>query len=390
MMKRIFISLAAVLISLSAIASELSQYTAVRVQKAHQLAQDEKVTEAIETLNKLDLTRAYDKAFVARMLGVFYWQNEQTKLAVKQLTYAVNSGLLTDDQAWITQRMLADVLLNEQQFKQALPHYYALVKSVPDTQKEDELWMRLAQAEYQVENWNKTLSALEQYEGFEHPNALPPLSLKLGAQLQLKQWNSAIPTLEKLILLQPEKSNWWRQLVGLQLQLEDDKAALDALSLAKLNGVELTQSDRRLLAQLYAKQDIPERAAIELSELEGANSDEKLLAEQATYWQLAKEWDKSIQVWSLASKINPKYHWNVAQLLVQEGHYRQALKQLDRVEAKDKQADIALARVRALYKLNKLENALIQAKHANNVEPSTEAKGWIKYLIQLRTMDASS
>lgn len=390
MMKRIFISLLSVLVSVSALASELSQYTAVRVQKAHQLAQDEKVSEAIEALEELDISRSYDKAFVARMLGVFYWQNEQTKKAIESLTYAVESGLLLDEQAWVTQRMLADVLLNEQQFKKALPHYYKLVKSAPENQAKDQLWMRIAQAEYQIENWTKTLAAIKQYDTFGNKDALPPLSLKLGAQMQLKQWKSAIPTLEKLIVLQPEKSNWWRQLVGLQLRLERDKSALSTLALAKLQGVEITQADRRLLAQLYAKQGIPERAAQEISELEEANTDVQLLAEQATYWQLAKDWDKSIAVWSLASKLDVKYHWNVAQLMVQEGQYRQALTELDKVKAKDKQADVALARVRALYKLNQLEGALIQAKRADNIEASSEAKGWIKYLTQLRSIEASS
>ena len=395
MMKRLvinaFTALTLLFVSINtSFANELSQYTAVRVQKAHQLAQEDKVTEAIEALKGLDISRDYDKAFVARMLGVFYWQDEQVKLAIKQLTYAVESGLLVDEQAWITQRMLADVLLNEQQFASALPHYYQLVKSVPETQKADELWMRIAQSQYQLEQWKKTLSALERYDTYNHPDELGPLSLKLGAQLQLKQWKSAISTLERLIVLQPEKLNWWRQLVSIQLRLDRNKAALNTLSLAKLQGLELSQSDRRLLAQLYAKRGVPERAAKELSELKDANSDEQLLAEQATYWQLAKEWDKSIAVWSKASEMNPKYHWNVAQLMVQEGYYQKALRELDRVKGHDKQADVALARVRALYKLNQLESALIQAKRAENIETSKEAKGWIKYLTQLRSINTSS
>ncbi|WP_394250234.1 tetratricopeptide repeat protein [Vibrio profundi] len=391
LIRNVFTAFTLILVSINTLfASELSQYTAVRVQKAHQLAQDEKVSEAISALEGLDISREYDKAFVARMLGVFYWQDGQVKSAIKQLTYAVESGLLVDEQAWITQRMLADVLLNEQQFRSALPHYYQLVKSVPETQKEDELWMRIAQSQYQLEQWKKTLSALKRYDTYNHPDELGPLSLKLGAQLQLKQWKNAIPTLERLIVLQPEKLNWWRQLVSIQLRLERNKAALNTLSLAKLQGLELSQSDKRLLAQLYAKRGVPERAAIELSELKDVDSDEQLLAEQATYWQLAKEWDKSISVWSKAAEINPKYHWNVAQLMVQEGYYQKALKELDRVKGQGKQADVALARVRALYKLNQLESALIQAKRAENLETSKEAKVWIKYLTQLRSIDANS
>ena len=91
-------------------------------------------------------------------------------------------------------------------------------------------------------------------------------------------------------------------------------------------------------------------------------------------------------MWTLASNKDTQYHWNVAQLLVQQGYYDRALVVLDKVKDKNKQADVALAKVRSWYKLKNLDNALAQAKRANNIEPSSEAKGWIKYLTQLRTV----
>ncbi|MEZ8039206.1 tetratricopeptide repeat protein [Vibrio sp. 1F263] len=389
MMKQIWILVGLLIMPLTVPAKELTQYTVIRVQKANKLAQEEQVKQAIEVLASLELSKGYDKAYVARMLGVFYWQDGKTKTAIKQLTYAVDSRLLVDEQAWVTKRMLADLLLSEQDFKAALPHYYELVKTAPETEKKDTLWMRIAQAEYQIENWTKVLAAIGSHNKFNSKPQLSPLSLKLGAQLQLKQWKQSIPTLESLVELQPEKDNWWRQLVGIQLRLERSRDALNTLALAELQGVELNNSDRRLLAQLYAKRGIPERAAQEISKLDDANSDVQLLAEQATYWQLAKEWDNAIEVWTLASNMNTRYHWNVAQLLVQQGYYERALVVLDKVKDKNKQADVALAKVRSWYKLKNLDNALAQAKRANNIEPSPEAKGWIKYLTQLRTVSES-
>ncbi|MCG9557572.1 MULTISPECIES: tetratricopeptide repeat protein [Vibrio] len=386
MMKQIWILVGLLFMPLTTQAKDLTQYTAIRVQKAHKLAQDEQVKQAIDVLAGLELSKGYDKAYVARMLGVFYWQEGKTDTAIKQLTYAVDSNLLVDEQAWVTKRMLADLLLNDQQFKKALPHYYLLVKTAPETEKKDTLWMRIAQAEYQIENWSKVLVAIGNHDKLNSKPELSSLSLKLGAQLQLKQWKQSIPTLESLIELQPEKDNWWRQLVGIQLRLERNRDALNTLALADLQGVELKNSDRRLLAQLYAKRGIPERAAQEIAKLDDAASDVQLLAEQATYWQLAKEWDSAIEVWTLAAKKDIQYHWNVAQLLVQQGYYDRALVVLDKVKDKNKQADVALAKVRSWYKLKNLDNALAQAKRANNIDPSSEAKGWIKYLTQLRTV----
>ncbi|NOH54625.1 hypothetical protein F0266_16920 [Vibrio coralliilyticus] len=381
MMKRLAL-IALLLASPLTAAQELTQYTAVRVQKANELAQEEQLKEAITLLKEIDTSRDYDKAFVARMLAVFYWQDGNTKQAISKMEYAVESGLLRDEQAWISQRMLADLYLNDQQFAKALKHYYQLVKSVPETQKAQDLWLRIAQSHYQLEQWDKVVPAVDKYLKVEKKEILQPLSLKLGAQLELKRWSAAIPTLELLISIQPEKLSWWRQLVGLQMKVGKDKEALDTLALAKINGLPLSQSDRRMLAQMYAKRGIPERAAIEISELDDAQTDVQLLSEQATYWQLAKEWDKSLSIWKLAAKKDAKYNWSVAQLMVQQGYYKDSLSVLDKVKGRD--ADVALAKTRALYKLNLLEKALVQAKRANNIEPSSQAKSWIKYLSQLR------
>ncbi|MBE4417786.1 hypothetical protein HJ018_00110 [Vibrio parahaemolyticus] len=387
MMKKFLITTLLSLTAASAIAQELSQYTASRVQRAHSLAQEEKFKEAISTLESLDLSRGYDQAFVARMLGIFYWQNEQVKPAIKQLDFAVSSGLLQDEQAWQTRKMLVDILLNEQQFAKALPHYYELSKAVPKNQKAHEVWLRIAQSHYQLSQWNKVLSAMGRYEKFGQPDELGPLSIKLSSELELKKWQPAIVTIKRLIAIEPKRVEWWRQLVALHLRVDDSKRALDAMALAKLQGVALSQDDFKLLAQLYAKRGIPERAALIMEQLEDLNVDSQLKAQQATYWQMAKEWDKSIDSWRIAAKLDSKYYWNYSQLLVQEGHYQQALAALDKVKGRN--ADVALIKTRAYYKLNRLDDALANAKRANEIKPSNQAKSWVKYLTQRRKAEAT-
>ena len=382
------IALMLMLVSTASFSQELSQYSAVRVQKAHQLAQDEKLKQAISELKQIDTSRAYDQAFIARMLGVYLWQDDQPQAAIKQLNQAVSSGLLQDEQAWITERMLADLYLNQQNFEQAIKHYYQLIKTAPQTQSADDIWLRIAQAHYQIEQWSKVIPATERYLKLVNKEPLQPLSLKLGAQLQLKQWSKAIPTLKQLIALQPDKVNWWRQLAGLQIRVGRDKEALDTLSLAKINKLDLTQNDRRMLAQLYAKRGVPERAALEISQLDGAESNVQLLSEQAIYWQSAKEWDKAIEIWQRTAQLDKKYRWNLAQLLVQQGEYSSALPVLNKVEGRGEQ--VALAKTRVLFKLNRIEEALIEAKRADQINSSGQAQSWIRYLTQIRKMDDTS
>lgn len=188
------------------------------------------------------------------------------------------------------------------------------------------------------------------------------MSLKFGAQVQLKKWKQVVPTLERLIVLQPEKLTWWRQLVTAHLQLGQTKQALNVLVLADINKLSLLEQDIKLLAQLYAKQGIPEQAAQTLGRLSTANTDVDLLVEQAVHWQNAKEWNKSIAFWSKAARISSRYYWQESQLLLQQKQYEAALRSLNKVNDPKKKQAVLLAKVKAYYKLNRLEEGLINAK----------------------------
>ncbi|MBV1839692.1 tetratricopeptide repeat protein [Photobacterium ganghwense] len=390
MMKKFtLVALLAIPLSVASVhAADLSQGIANKVQRANTLQQNEKLGEAINLLKGLNPSREYDKAYVQRMLGVFYWQSGNKNQAITNLQKAVESGLLQDEQAWVTRRMLADILLSSEKFRQALPHYYTLSKSVPENQNAAELWLRIAQSHYQLEQWNDVLKAVAKRDRFLNKTDKHSLNMKLGAQLQLQQWKGAVPTLEALIALEPNHVAWWQQLTGIQLRLGRSHDALNTMALAKRQGVALTQRDLRSLAQLYAQRGIPERAAQQIAELEGAESDSELLAIQAQYWQMAREWNQAVKVWELAANRDNKYRWQLAQLLLQEGHYRQALTQLQKVTDKRRAADVELAKVRAYYKLTDFDKAIIHAKRADNIQSTSTSQSWIRYLNQMRKMDS--
>ncbi len=210
-----------------------------------------KLDQAVAMLAEMNPSGAYDKAYVQRMLGVFYWQQGKTSQAVALLTKAVNSGLLQDDQAWTTERMLADILLSDAKYSQALPHYYKLTKNIPAKQKGDELWLRIAQAHYQQSQWQQVLTAMKRYDDYRIKDSMSPLSIKLGAQLQLKYWKGASATLNRLIALEPNKLIWWQQLASIQMGEQVETAdALATLKLAKYQGVELSQQDLEVLGAI--------------------------------------------------------------------------------------------------------------------------------------------
>ncbi|GIC78198.1 lipopolysaccharide assembly protein LapB [Moritella sp. F3] len=407
---------------------QLTQFIAGKIQAAQALQQEERYSDAIELLTELSPRQAYDKAFVQRVLGIFHWQQENTQQAVKYLSLAVESQLLPTKQTWVTQRMIADILLSEQKYRRALPHYYVLVneyvlsdgvlgkvaagnengakrkqnKSDIKVTEFTELWLRIAQTHYQLREWDQVLSAVSSYEKLNtQGDQVQALNLQLTAQSQLQRWPAAIDTLDRIIAVEPDKLLWWQQLAGLQLRVSQPQAALTTLILAQRQGLELSTAERRTLAQLYAQQGIPEQAARELGLLAQDSTDnnerEKLFAEQAQYWQMAKEWDLAINAWRdvirLAKNNTAEYRWPLAQLLLQQGQYESALlelnhQQIKQDKSKKDQAAIELAKVRAYYKLEQFDRAISHAKLAQHLAPSASAKGWLKYLQQVRQINS--
>lgn len=53
--------------------------------------------------------------------------------------------------------------------------------------------------------------------------------------------------------------------------------------------------------------------------------------------------EESIDSWRVAAQLDRQYYWNYSQLLVQEGHYKDAIAALDKVRGR--KADVALIKL---------------------------------------------
>ncbi|MBG0756308.1 tetratricopeptide repeat protein [Vibrio cidicii] len=367
-------------VSAAAPNSDISPYTLRYMQQAQTLSAKEQNQQAIEHLLTAEVSRPGDVAAISRMLGILYWQSEQAEHSVIALEKALNALGLADDEQWRTRRMLSSIYLTLGEFRQALPHLELLTQSIPEGENAAEVWLHLAQAHYSLEQWRETLLALEKQRKLDPKPSVAVLSISLGAHAQLEQWSQVVDNAKQLIALQPEKKIWWMQAYSGYLNLRQQKAALDILTLAQLKGIALLDSERKSLAYLYASQGIYEKAAVTLSQLEQADSDLELIRLQAQYWQAAKEWQKSLHFWHKAAEIESKYHWEVAVLQNQLQKYQQVIASLDQMENQQRFYDAQLLKVNALYRLNRLEAALALAKKADAIKSSRQTQSWVRFL----------
>ncbi|MFA0085146.1 tetratricopeptide repeat protein [Vibrio sp. 10N.261.51.F12] len=365
---------------------ELGMRTATQVSKAYELEQQEKLTEAIALLETLKPSASFDKAYVARMLGIYYWQADKTDLAIKQLQIAVNTHAFKDDQGWQTERMLAELLLSDTKAEQSLVHFERLVTSaealeIPKAQLTT-AWLNKARAHYLLQQWAPLLASINQYHRLDSTPKLQPLSLQLSAELQLSRLKSAIITSQKLLALQPEKMMWWQQLSALYMQTKQYKLALATLVSAKRAGIDIPDTMQLSMAQLYAQQGIPEKSAHLYRDLQLSDTDVDTIVKQATHWQMAREWTHAQTSWLAAARLNAKYYEQVSRLEMQQGDFKQALQSLDKVKGLTLQ-EKQLLQIRAYVGLKQYATAKTLAESAHKAKPTTQTADWLNYLDQM-------
>jgi tetratricopeptide (TPR) repeat protein len=284
--------------------------------------------------------------------------------------------------------MLADLLQLDGQYLLAESHYRALLKRYQSAADLEPIWLRLAQVQYRLKHWSQVENSIKNQQRQMREAALPtksaPLSLLLAAQLAQQHWSHAIETSLTLRQLEPDNSRWWYQLVNLYLKTEQYQRALVTLQQADRAQIALADQQLQLMAQLYAQLGVPNRAAETYQRLSGLHLSAGLLAQQASFWLAANEWDRAAQSWSQAAQIDKRYHWQLAQLRLQQSAYQDALASLEilisTADSAAEKARILILKAQALNELGEQRAALVAITKAHQIAPSDETRGWINYL----------
>ncbi len=362
----------------------MSRATLSLVQRAYNLQQDDKQKEAIQVLKKAKPQRGYDKAYINTMLGKLYWQTQESESAVRHLIMAVDSGALPEKEHKETQRMLADILLMQQDYARAENRYRKLITLYNTAEDLALLWLRMAQTQYQRQQWQQVEHSIAKQQSYQRKASLKPkimpLKMLLEAQLAQSKWSVAIDTVKLLRELEPDNYLWWHQLVTLHRYTHNHRQSLVVLQQAQRAGLTLREPDIKLMAQLYAQQQLPEKAARVYQQLSQLNHSTALLAQQAMYWQQAKEWHKAAQSWTKAASLDSDYFWQLALLYLKIKQYQEAIDAINKLPVQSQEAQ--LAKLHALYALGENDQALDMARQLHRQNPSDTSLSWIQFLSQ--------
>jgi tetratricopeptide (TPR) repeat protein len=261
----------------------------------------------IGTLN-LDKLSPYERGTVERILFNLSYEQERYDEARGHLQKAIESGGLNTQQIDEARFQSAQLLVQEEKWREAAAALEEWFKTAANPNSA--AYYMLAIAYYQQEDLEHALAPAKKTVELMDP-AKPNeswLNMLSALYLQRDEYRDAIPVLQQLITVAPDKKIYWMQLSSVYGQLEDYPNALAILQLAHHLGLVTEDADVRRLADLLVFNGIPYRGATVLEgaiEHKNVALDDKLYEKLANCWIAAGELDKSLAPLQRAAELAP-------------------------------------------------------------------------------------
>ncbi|KGJ96319.1 tetratricopeptide repeat protein [Colwellia psychrerythraea] len=360
-----------------------------KVQKAFEAYSADDLKGAIAILLDIDASKAYDKAYVNRMLAVMYatlGDNEQN--TIDYLKKAIEPDLLNEVDHGESLKLLGDMQMQTKDYEGALKAYYAWMDF---TGKSDgQVYIKIANAYYSLKQLDKVIEpANKAIAAFgDKPNQNPYI-LKITSYYENKKYKEAVEVLETVIQLFPENKQWWTQLPMFYLLVEDYDKATQTLDLAYKLGYLDKESQIKTLASLYAQSETPYKAA-KLLEKHIASGlvkrDDKNISTLANAWHSAQHIDKAASYYGELAKMtsSAKHYRKQGMLLKQDEQFAKAIVALNKaIElGVSNQGRIHMSIAESYFYLEKYKQAYAAIQKAiKDPKSRKSARGWKSFIV---------
>lgn len=281
-----------------------------RLTDAFELIGEEQYSEAYEELSDLRGRRMteYERASVEQALGFSAAQLERYPVAIEHMREAIRLDVMPNTQHFEMILQVAQLLHAVEDYDEALRQLdYWFCVSTEDAQKFAEVWVLKASLHIQQDDYVEALSAIDQAIEISEDPQETWYRIKLGMHLELKQYPSAVDTLKILIDFDANRKDYWLQLAGSYLELNDNAEAMAAMRLAYRKNLLDRSSEFLQLAGLLQEQNSPRQAAeilqdgLERGVIEATSRNWEMAAGA---WFEAREMEQSLAAYDRAGVLS--------------------------------------------------------------------------------------
>lgn len=246
----------------------------------------------------------FERSRVEQILFNVAYHERRYDDAQRHLLRSIDAGGLGEREVEQARYQRAQMLMAEERWADGIAALEAWLATA--VQPESSAYYLLAVGYYQSGAFAKALPAVRAaIERMEVPQE-NWLTLQLAVHLQQEQLQDAVPILNRLITLAPDKKSYWLQLSSVYGKLEDYANALAVMQVAYEAGL-LTESAEILrLTDLLLYNEVPLRAAQVLEESITAGTipaDENSYAKLGSAWIEGRDFDRAVVPLERAAEI---------------------------------------------------------------------------------------
>lgn len=268
------------------------------------------LNEAIEFLNvedyasarasmgelRMDRLSPYERSRAEQILFQIAYASENYDEARTHLQAAIDAGGLNETEIQNLRFQIAQTYLIEERWAEgarALEEWFRTA-----TNPNSQAYYLLAVAYYSQGDSAAALAPAERAVELSETPQEGWLQLVLALYVDQERWRDAVPLLERLVTLFPDKKTYWNQLSSVHGQLENYREALAVMQLAYEADLLTESSEYLRLADLLLFNEVPYRgatileAAIQRGDVEG---NQQAYEKLANCWIAAREFERALE-----------------------------------------------------------------------------------------------
>jgi hypothetical protein len=360
----------------------------IKIKEMMTKGDNKKALMQLETLYSTIEKETMDEAIVAQMIGYAAMDTNDYKRSIASFQKTVSLNLLPATANNNMRYMIAQMLANQNQYKEAIPYAEEWYKDAGNTKPMQNIFM--ANMYVQAKQYKQAIPYINKAIDAEKTPNESWYQMLLGCHYELNEYSQAAIVLNNMIGIWVNKKSYWEQLAGVYLKLGRDAESLALLELAWRSGILEQESSIKNLIQFAINYGVPERAARLLDQAVKENKlkkDVKSLEVLAGAWTRAKETDQSIKSYQnlIAVSGSGAHMMQLARLYIEKEDWPNAEKTLQQSLQKEgvDQSKAYLLLGIAYIKDNKLDQGKETLRKAAAFEKmKSQANAWINYANQ--------
>lgn len=381
----------------------MSESTYNRLNEAAELIGEEAYSEAVSVLENLrgSSLSDFEKATVEQYLGFLAAQRERYPDAIRHFGEAVRLNQLPNQTHFEMILQIAQLYNALERYDEALEQLeFWFCVSTEEAKKVAEVWVLKASLHLQQDDYREALASMNQAISIAENVPESWYRTKLGILLELEEYRLAVDVAKTLIEVNPDRKEYWSQLSGIYMELDESRNAMATLQLAYRRGLLDRGSEFTQLAGLLQQMEAPRLAA----EVMQDGLEQGFVEPTANNWEMtagawyqARELERSLEAYEQAGQLSDsgKIDFQRASIMTADENWEgalsaatRALQKGDLSESQEGNAHLLVGMAQFnLGNLDQAEQAFIRASNYGTLR--TAAREWLNHIEQTRQRLAS-